>query len=153
GEAGPAKAETGAPQQPVDLRPHGVSLLLVAAAVPVAFALRHMLNVTNIALVFLTAILLSAVLFGRMPSLVASLVGVLAYNFFFRPPIYTFTITDPENVVALFFFGIVALIASGLAARVQGQAVTARQRARATDDLYQFSRKLAVAVTLDDLLW
>ncbi len=78
---------------------------------------------------------------------------MLAYNFFFLPPLYTFTIADPENVVALFFFAIVALIASDLAARVRGQAVAARLRAKTTDDLYQFSRKLAVAVTLDDLLW
>jgi two-component system sensor histidine kinase KdpD len=79
--------------------------------------------------------------------------AVLAYNFFFLPPIYTFTIADPENVVALFFFAVVAVIASNLAARVRGEAVAARQRAKTTDDLYQFSRKLTVAVTLDDLLW
>ena len=78
---------------------------------------------------------------------------MLAYNFFFLPPLYTFTIADPENVVALFFFAVVAVIASNLAARVRGQALSARLRARQTDDLYQFSRKLAVAVTLDDLLW
>jgi two-component system sensor histidine kinase KdpD len=111
------------------------------------------LNVTNIALVFLTAVLFSAMWFGRGPSLFACLAAVLAYNFFFLPPIYTFTIADPENVVALFFFAVVALIASNLAARVRGQAVTARLRAKTTDDLYQFSRKLTVAVTLDDLLW
>jgi two-component system sensor histidine kinase KdpD len=85
--------------------------------------------------------------------LFACMAAVLAYNFFFLPPIYTFTIADPENVVALFFFAVVALIASNLAARVRGQALAARQRAKTTDDLYQFSRKLAVAVTLDDLLW
>jgi two-component system, OmpR family, sensor histidine kinase KdpD len=83
----------------------------------------------------------------------ACFVAMLAYNFFFLPPLYTFTIADPENVVALFFFAIVAVIASNLAARVRGQALSARLRARQTDDLYQFSRKLAVAVTLDDLLW
>jgi two-component system sensor histidine kinase KdpD len=136
-----------------DATPYGISLLLVAAAVPVAFALHQFLNVANVALVFLTAILVSAMRFGRGPSLLASLVAVLAYNFFFLPPIYTFTIADPENVVALFFFAVVALIASGLATRVRGQAVAARQRAKTTDDLYQFSRKLSVAVTLDDLLW
>ncbi len=136
-----------------DFWPYGTSLVLVMAAIPVALALHHVLNISNIALVFLTAILLSAVLFGRGPSLFACVAAVLAYNFFFLPPIYTFTIADPENVVALFFFAVVALIASNLAARVRGQAVAARLRARTTDDLYQFSRKLAVAVTLDDLLW
>jgi two-component system sensor histidine kinase KdpD len=138
---------------PIDFKPYAASLLLVLAAIPVAYALHHVLAIANIALVFLTAILISAVLFGRGPSLLASMAAVLAYNFFFLPPIYTFTIADPENVVALFFFAVVALIASGLAARVRGQAVAARLRAKTTDDLYQFSRKLAVAVTMDDLLW
>jgi two-component system sensor histidine kinase KdpD len=78
---------------------------------------------------------------------------MVAYNFFFLPPLYTLTIADPENVVALFFFAVVAVIASNLAARVRGQALSARLRARQTDELYQFSRKLSVAVTLDDLLW
>jgi two-component system sensor histidine kinase KdpD len=136
-----------------DARPYGISLLLVLGAIPIGMALRELLNIHNIALVFLTAILVSAVRFGRRPSLFASLVAVLAYNFFFLPPIYTFTIADPENVVALFFFAVVALIAGNLAARVRGQAVAARLRAKTTDDLYQFSRKLAVAVTMDDLLW
>jgi two-component system, OmpR family, sensor histidine kinase KdpD len=136
-----------------DVRPYAISLVMVLAVIPVAIGLHELLSINNVALVFLTAILFSAVRFGRGPSLFACMAAVLAYNFFFLPPIYTFTIADPENVVALFFFAVVALIASNLAARVRGQAVAARQRAKTTDDLYQFSRKLAVAVTLDDLLW
>jgi two-component system sensor histidine kinase KdpD len=138
---------------PLNLRPYGVALLLVLAAIPVAMGLHETLGVTNVALVFLTAILIAAVLFGLGPSLLACMASILAYNFFFLPPLYTFTIADPENVVALFFFAVVAVIASNLAARVRGQALVARLRARQTDDLYQFSRKLSVAITLDDLLW
>ena len=126
---------------------------MVVLAIPIAMGVHELLGVTNVALVFLTAILIGAVLDGLGPSLLACLVANAAYNFFFLPPLYTFTIADPENVVALFFFAVVAVIASNLAARVRGQAVSARLRARQTDDLYQFSRKLSVAVTLDDLLW
>src|SRR5262249_38706801 len=50
-------------------------------------------------------------------------------------------------------FTIVAIIASNLTARVRAQAVTARQRADTTEELYLFARKLSAAVTLDDLLW
>ena len=71
----------------------------------------------------------------------------------FLRPLYSFTIADPENVVSLFFFTITAVIASNLTARVRAQAITARQRARTTEELYQFSRKLAGAANLDDLLW
>ena len=136
-----------------NIRPYLTSSLLVLAAIPVAMGLRSLFDVTNVPLVFLTAILLSAARDGLWPSLFASLGAVLAYNFFFLPPLYTFTIADPQNVVALFFFGIVATIASNLASRVRSQAVAARLRAKTTDDLYRFSRKLAGAVTLDDLLW
>jgi two-component system, OmpR family, sensor histidine kinase KdpD len=134
-------------------RPYAIATLPVLLAIPVAIGLHQLLGITNVALVFLTAILIGAVLEGLGPSLLACLVAILAYNFFFLPPLYTFTIADPENVVALFFFAVVAVIASNLAARVRGQALVARLRARQTDDLYQFSRKLSVAVTLDDLLW
>jgi two-component system sensor histidine kinase KdpD len=143
---------TAEAKTPADAKPYLIATLVVALATAFAMGLRAM-GITNIALVFLTAILIDAVLFGLGPSLLACLASILAYNFFFLPPLYTFTIADPENVVALFFFAIVALIASNLAARVRSQAVTARVRARTTDDLYQFSRKLTVAVTLDDLLW
>ena len=143
-------SRTEAGHRPAALRLHDA---VRAGGIPVAMALHSFLNVTNVALVFLTAILIGAVMHGLGPSLFACVVALLAYNFFFLPPLYTFTIADPENVVALFFFAVVAVIASNLAARVRGQALSARLRARTTDELYQFSRKLAVAVTLDDLLW
>jgi two-component system sensor histidine kinase KdpD len=78
---------------------------------------------------------------------------VLSYNFFFLPPVYTLTISNPENIVALFFFAVASLTASGLSARSRAQALAARQRARMTEDLYTFSRKLSGAGLLDDLLW
>jgi two-component system sensor histidine kinase KdpD len=78
---------------------------------------------------------------------------VLIFNFFFIPPLYTFTIADPENVIALISFAVVAVIASNLTARVRGQALAAQRRAKMTEDLYLFSRKLGGVVTLDDLLW
>jgi two-component system sensor histidine kinase KdpD len=130
-----------------------ISFGFVGMALLVALALQRTLGVSNVALVFLVGILGSAVSYGLLPSLSACLASVLAYNFFLMPPLYTFTIADPENVVALFFFAIVAIIASNLAARVRSQAIAAGQRARLTEELYLFSRKLAAAGVLDDLLW
>ncbi len=107
----------------------------------------------NIALVFLTAVLVVAARFGLWPSLYACLLGVVAYHFFFLPPLYTFSVGSPENVVALVAFLVVAVIASNLAAGTSAQAVSARSRARTTEELLAFSRKLAGVATLDDLLW
>nr|WP_283949470.1 sensor histidine kinase KdpD [Limobrevibacterium gyesilva] len=139
--------------QPFDPWPYIGSTILVAAAVLIGVGLQHVLAVTSISLVFLTAVLAAAALWGLWPSLYACLASVLAYNFFFLPPLYTFSIADPENVVALFFFVVAAMIASNLAAGVRAQAVAAGQRARTTNELYQFSRKLAGIGSLDDLLW
>ncbi len=141
-------------QQPhFDIVPFAWSTLFVAIALASGFILDRFLAVQNVALVFLTAVLASAVTFGLLPALYASFVAMLAFNFFFMPPLYTFTIAAPENVVALVFFLIVAVIASNLTARVRSQAVVARQRAKTTEDLYLFSRKLAGVGSLDDVLW
>ena len=102
---------------------------------------------------FLTAIVAVAVRFGLWPSLFASVASSLCYNFFFLPPIYTFTIADPTNVAAFVFFTLVAIIVSNVAARGRTQAMAALERARTTESLYSFSRKLAGAGTLDDVLW
>jgi two-component system, OmpR family, sensor histidine kinase KdpD len=138
---------------PFENRGYLESVLFVGAALIVGFVLKQYFGVTNVGLVFLTAILASAVLYGLWPALAASIVAVLAFNFFFMPPLYTFTVADPENVVALVTFAIVALIASNLTARVRAQAMMARERAAVTESLYQFSRKLAGVFALDDLLW
>ncbi|MDB5733906.1 MAG: histidine kinase [Alphaproteobacteria bacterium] len=129
------------------------SFAMCAAALGLSLLLRQTLEVSNVSLVLLVAVLASAVTFGLWPSLFACLVCALAYNFFFLPPLYTFTIAQPENVVTLLVFVIVAGIASNLTARMRMQAIIARQRAATTEDLYRFSRKLTGIASLDDLLW
>jgi two-component system sensor histidine kinase KdpD len=136
-----------------DPRPYGYALLAVAAALGVGTAIVPRLGVENVDLVFLTAVVAVAVRFGLLPSLVASVAASLAYNFFFLPPIYTFTITDPTNVAAFFFFIIVAVIVSHVAARGRTEAVIAHGRVRTVESLYSFSRKLAAVGTMDDVLW
>ena len=102
---------------------------------------------------FLTAVVGVAARFGLWPSLFASLVSALCYNFFFLPPIYTFTIADPHNIAAFALFTLVAIIVSNVAARGRMQAIAAQARVRTVESLHSFSRKLAGAGTLDDVLW
>ena len=131
----------------------GGSVLAVAAALSVALLLHEIVGVTSVALVFMMSVLATAVTYGLGASLLACLLSVLAYNFFFLSKVYTFTINDPENLVTLLVFTIVAVVASNITARMRDQTVTARARAKTTEELYQFSRKLAAAVSLDDVLW
>ncbi len=133
--------------------PYWYATLSVVAATIVAQAIDRFMQLPNISLLFLTAVLFSAVAWGLWPSLLSALLGVLAYNFFFLPPIYSFTIADPANVLAMVVFFIVAIITSNLAARTREQALTASARANTTAELYAFSRKLAGTATLDDVLW
>jgi two-component system sensor histidine kinase KdpD len=141
------------PSQPFDPRPYAFALLTVAAAVSVGIVLWPWIGIENVDLIFLTGIVAIAVRFGLWPSLFASMASALGYNFFFTEPYYTFNITDPADVLAVIFFTIVAIVVSNVAARARVQAVVAMGRARTTESLYAFSRKLAGVGTLDDLLW
>jgi len=153
GGAPAATGTTEAGRKPGNFKAYFVSLLYVGAAALIAILLQRTLGVSNAALSFLVAVLASAVSYGLWASLFACLISFLAYNFFFLSPHHTFRISNPENVVHLFFFAVVALIASNLAARLRAQAIAARQKARITEELYLFSRKLAGVASLDDLLW
>jgi two-component system, OmpR family, sensor histidine kinase KdpD len=133
--------------------PYVAATLAIAAALGFGMLIGTWVGVENVDLVFLTAIVAIAVRFGLWPSLFASVVSALAYNFFFLPPVYTLTITDPANLVAFGLFTLVAIIVSGVAARGRTLAMAALERARTTESLYAFSRKLAGAGTLDDVLW
>ena len=137
----------------IDAIPYLWAIAHVAIAVGAGMALSRFLDVRNIALVFLMAVLSSAVSGGMWPALFASVASAMAFNFFFLEPVHSLTIHDPEIVVALFVFLGVAVVASNLAGRVQRQAVAARVRARMTEGQYQFSKKLAGAGTLEDVLW
>ena len=106
----------------------------------------------TVPLIYMMGVLSVAYLSGLGPSLLAALASMLCYNFFFIPPIYSFTIADPVNVAALFFFLFTALIVSHLTARVRRQAELARNRAAITSALYGFSSNLASQAKLDDLL-
>jgi len=69
----------------------------------------HGLTDSTVALVLLLAVFLSAWVWQSGPGVLAALLATAAFNFFFLPPLYTFTIQDPRNVAALFVF-----LASGL---------------------------------------
>jgi two-component system, OmpR family, sensor histidine kinase KdpD len=137
----------------LDPWPYAVAVAAVAVALGVGELIEPVLGVENVDLVFLTAVVGIAVRYGLWPSLFATVLSSLCYNFFFLPPIYTFTITDPTNVGAFVFFTIVAVVVSHFAARGRSRTMAAHERMRTVELLYAFSRKLAGVGTLDDVLW
>ena len=102
-------------------------------------------------MVFLLAVLVTAMSFGIWPAIYASVLSFLVYNFFFIPPIYTFTIAEPYELLALVIFLVVAVISSALAGRVREQARISASRMRAMRRLYEFTRRLSGLATLDAL--
>jgi two-component system sensor histidine kinase KdpD len=120
-----------------------LSAAAVGAAVLAGRALVMLVPLPNISMVFLLAVLFSAVNFGFWPAAAASLLSFLSYNFFFIDPLYTFTIARPHELLALLVFLGVAMLTSALAGKVRRQAQDAAARARATGRLYDFTRRIS----------
>lgn len=95
------------------------------------------LNPTTVALVFLLMILFIATFIGRNPALLASVVAMLCFNYFFLPPVRTWTIADPQNWVAWAAFSITAMTAGELSAYARRRATEAEQREQQIEKLYQ----------------
>lgn len=99
-------------------------------------------NTTTSALYFLLVVLAAATRWGLPESIFASVAGMLAFNFFFLPPVGTFTVRDPENWVALFAFLVTAVTASQLSSRARHRAQEALLRRNEISKLYELSRAL-----------
>jgi two-component system sensor histidine kinase KdpD len=121
----------------------------VAAALGIGELLTKLTPFPNLSLVFLLAVLLTAVSFGIWPAIYASVLSFLAYNFFFIEPIYTFTVAEPYELLALGIFLVVAVITSALAGRVREQAKISAGRVRAMRRLYEFTRRLSGLASID----
>jgi two-component system, OmpR family, sensor histidine kinase KdpD len=119
----------------------GVSLAIVAV-VTVFFRHARDVNQTTIALTFLLAILAVSAVWGMAVSVFMSVVAVLTINYFFLPPVGTFTIADPQNWVALLAFLVTSIMGSQLSARIRKEADESHQRRREIERLYKFSQKL-----------
>ncbi|MGH8056653.1 MAG: ATP-binding protein, partial [Candidatus Entotheonellia bacterium] len=96
--------------------------------------------------------LYSALTWGLKPSIVASVLSVFVYNFFFVPPVHTFTIANPQDFLTLLVYLVVAVLTSNLTARVREQAEAAKRREASTAALYALSRQIAGAAELEDVL-
>ena len=128
------------------------SSLLVLVVTLLGLPLRQLLSPTNVVMLFLAGVVYVAVAWGRGPAMLASVLGVLAFDFFYVPPHLTFAVADTEYVLTFIGLFVVGLVVSTLAARAREQAEAARRRAAQTGELYDLSRDLAAAGGLEELL-
>jgi two-component system sensor histidine kinase KdpD len=126
--------------------------VIIVAGITFFYCSALIVNQTTVALTFVVAILAVSTFWGFAVSAFMSVIAMLAFNYFFLPPVGTFTVSDPQNWVALFAFLASSLIASQLAARVRKEADEAQQRRNEIDRLYNFSQQLLVSGNVIALL-
>ncbi|HEY0271448.1 MAG TPA: DUF4118 domain-containing protein, partial [Sphingomonas sp.] len=131
---------------------YALTLLMIAAVTGAGILLWRVLALGNVALLYLVPVMVAASLFGLRPGLFASIASSLAYNFFFLPPVHTFAISNPENVVTLLVLLGVAIVTSHFAARARVQADIAGSSARQNAAIAGFARQLIAARDGDALV-
>ncbi len=131
---------------------YSVSTLVVIASLIAGMAIKQWLAASNIMLVFLPSVLISATLYGFRPGLWASLLSAVAGTYFLSSPGDPFAVSDPANFWAIMIFTLVAAFASAMAEQSRHQAATAEANARITDQMYAFSQKLAGIANADELI-
>jgi len=138
--------------RPLHIRPYAESAIAVALATGVAWILDQYLGIGDVSLVYLFAVLIAAIRHGLLPGLFASVLASLAFNFFFTDPRFTLQVTSPDNLLSILFFLLVSVIGGNLAARLRAQIRITRESAEQSGLLFDFSRRIAGAVSAEDLL-
>lgn len=123
------------------------SLLTAAIAQP----LLHVLDLANIVMLFLLTVVLMAVWLGRGAAVVATLVGVAAFDFFFVVPRFSFSVSDLQYLITFAVMMAVGLIIAHLTSDLRYQARVASQREARARALYEFSRELSGALQTDEI--
>ncbi|HZT56316.1 MAG TPA: DUF4118 domain-containing protein, partial [Burkholderiaceae bacterium] len=112
-----------------------------------ATPLRHVFDLANIVMLFLLAVVGIALRFGRGPALAAALVNVLAFDFFFVAPRFSFAVSDAQYLLTFAVLTIVGLVVGQLTASLRYQARVAREREHRSRRLYEIARELGKALT------
>ncbi len=120
------------------------SVATVGVASALAAGVTHLVTLPNlVVLIFMSAVLMSAILWGRGPSFFAAILSVAVLTVFFYRPTYGLRVAEMEDLFDLALFLIVAFVCSDIAAHVRLQAIEARRREALMERLYAFSRRLA----------
>lgn len=123
----------------------------VAVCTVIAAVISQYVILIDIAMVYLLGIIFTASFTSKGPSLLATLLSVAAFDFFFVPPTFTFAVGDTRYLFTFVVMFVVAFVISRLTLRVREQANAARQRERRTAALYNLSRELAHEIGLERL--
>ena len=154
----PEAGKTGS--RPVSITPKRLKATLshylaaMCAITLVVFVYSRLPNVnpTTVALTFLLVVLGVASRWGLTVATTTAVVATLAFNYFFLPPVHTFTIADPQNWIALLAFLISAIVASRLSERARREAMNATRRRKELERLYSLSQQLLATENVMEML-
>jgi two-component system sensor histidine kinase KdpD len=119
--------------------------IIIGAATIAAVATRSFFEITNLAMMYVLAVVIVAVRYGRAPSTFAAVLAVAAFDWFCVPPYHTFAVADTQYIVTFAVMLFVSLVITRLTTRIAEQAEVARERERRTASLYAMSQTLASA--------
>lgn len=125
--------------------------LMVALTTAAAWLMQPTFSAINLVMIYLLGIILVASRWGRGPSILASVLSVAAFDFFFVPPAFSFAISDTEYLVTFLVMLLTALVISNLTIRNREQAELAREKERRTGALYAMSRELTQTRLVENL--
>jgi two-component system sensor histidine kinase KdpD len=118
----------------------------------ISLPLAERFDSSNIVAIFILAVVLVAVRFGRGPSALAAILGVCAFDFFFVPPRFSFAVSDVQYVLTFLIMLAVGLITGQLTAGLRFQARVATHREERAGSLYALSRDLSAAMEVDEVV-
>jgi len=148
------------PQKPVELEPllpatppRGFvnSLALILIITVIGWLVKSIISPTNLMMLYFLAVVISAYRWGIRPMIMTAVLGILAFDFVFIPPYFSFRVSDLEYLIS--FTGLIGVgaLVSLLVARVREHAVAAQTRENETSTLYALSQDLATAVDIDSI--
>jgi two-component system sensor histidine kinase KdpD len=126
-----------------------LGLFLVAAATGLSALIDPFISPTNLIVIFLLAVVVAAVYLGRGPAIVTSVLGVIAFDYFFVPPHLTLAVSNTEYILTFVGLLAVGIVISQLTATIRNQAEAVQRRETETVELYELGRDLTVAADLE----
>jgi len=125
---------------------------LVLAATVVAELAYQLFDPVNLVMIYLLVVVVAAIRLGRRPAIATSLFGVLAFDFFFVPPHFSFVVYDPHYLLTFAGLLLVGVVISTLVSQSRERAEVIRARELQTASLYYLARDLAAAVDLPGVM-
>lgn len=130
-------------------------LLAALALVAIVTAAGHLMlgriAPVNLVMFYLLAVVITGLRWGQAPAVLASALGVLAFDFFFVQPRFSFAVSDAQYLITFVAFFTVAVTVGSLTGRLREQVELARQRERENEVVYQLTRALVAARTVDEI--